>query len=86
MAKIARVLGKEDDVEEYERHYSDIVANLEDLHWSEENKMYCDASVDEHDQSYHVCHAGTFRYSHSCGALANGFGPSGTRIGSLSGS
>ncbi|SPO25518.1 related to ER glucosidase I [Ustilago trichophora] len=58
MAKIARVLGKEDDVEEYERHYADIVANLEDLHWSEENKMYCDASVDEQDQSYHVCHAG----------------------------
>ncbi|GAC93457.1 mannosyl-oligosaccharide glucosidase [Pseudozyma hubeiensis SY62] len=58
MAKIARVLDKEDDVEEYTRHYSDIVANLEDLHWSEENKMYCDASVDEHDQSYHVCHAG----------------------------
>ncbi|EST05453.1 Glycoside hydrolase, family 63 [Kalmanozyma brasiliensis GHG001] len=58
MTKIARVLGKEDDVEEFSRHYSDIVANLEDLHWSEENKMYCDASVDEHDQSYHVCHAG----------------------------
>lgn len=58
MSKIARVLGKEDDVEEYDRHYSDIVANLDDLHWSEEKKMYCDASVDEHDQSCHVCHAG----------------------------
>ncbi|SNX84466.1 related to ER glucosidase I [Melanopsichium pennsylvanicum] len=58
MSKIARVLGKEDDLDEYERHYSDIVANLDDLHWSEENKMYCDASVDEEDQSYHVCHAG----------------------------
>lgn len=58
MSKIARVLGKEEDVEEYDRHYADIVANLEDLHWSEEKKMYCDASVDEQDQSYHVCHAG----------------------------
>lgn len=58
MAKIARVLGRDDDVDEYERHYADIVANLEDLHWSEADQMYCDASVDESDQSYHVCHAG----------------------------
>ncbi|PWZ02275.1 glycoside hydrolase [Testicularia cyperi] len=58
MSKIARVLGKDDDVEEYDTHYVNIVANLDDLHWNESRKMYCDASVDEQDQSFHVCHAG----------------------------
>lgn len=58
MTKIARVLGKEDDVEEFQSHYADISANLADLHWNEEKKMYCDASVNDEDESYHVCHAG----------------------------
>lgn len=58
MTKIARVLGKEDDVEEFQGHYAEIGANLADLHWNEEKKMYCDASVNEEDESYHVCHAG----------------------------
>ncbi|PWN54015.1 glycoside hydrolase [Violaceomyces palustris] len=58
MQKIASALGEEDDAEEFQSHYDGIVANLDDLHWSEENQMYCDASVDKDDQSYHVCRKG----------------------------
>ncbi|KAF9433961.1 Processing alpha glucosidase I [Entomortierella beljakovae] len=58
LQSIAAILGEEDDVEELEEHYSAIVANIDDLHWSEENKAYCDLSVDEEDQSIHVCHKG----------------------------
>jgi mannosyl-oligosaccharide glucosidase len=29
-----------------------------DLHWSEKDKAFCDVTVDESDESVHVCHKG----------------------------
>ncbi|KAI5478238.1 mannosyl-oligosaccharide glucosidase, glycoside hydrolase family 63 protein [Pseudohyphozyma bogoriensis] len=58
MGEIAEFLGEEDDLLEFKAKYEDIVGNIEDLHWSEEEQMYCDASVDEDDESFHVCHKG----------------------------
>lgn len=58
MVKMATALGEEDDMEEYEKHYKGIVTNVVDLHWNEEEKMFCDASVNEQDESFHVCHRG----------------------------
>ncbi|GAA5820504.1 hypothetical protein JCM11251_003021 [Rhodosporidiobolus azoricus] len=58
MRDVAEFLEEEEDAEEYDEQYDAIVANLVDLHWSEEKRMFCDASVDEEDESYHVCHAG----------------------------
>lgn len=58
MGKVARALGEDDDAEEYEKSYSGIVANLDDLHWDEEEQMYCDASVNDDGESFHVCHRG----------------------------
>jgi len=29
-----------------------------DLHWNEEEKLYCDVSVNDDDESVHVCHRG----------------------------
>lgn len=58
MIKVARAIGEEDDVEEYEKSYQGIVQNLDDLHWSEEEQMYCDASINESEESFHVCHRG----------------------------
>ncbi|BGP56919.1 Processing alpha glucosidase I [Rhodotorula sphaerocarpa] len=58
MRDVAEFLGEEEDYEEYEDQYEAIRVNIEDLHWSEEEQMYCDASVDEDDESYHVCHRG----------------------------
>lgn len=58
MRDVAEFLGEEEDLEDFEEQYDAIVGNIEDLHWSEEEQMYCDASVDEDDESYHVCHRG----------------------------
>ena len=57
MLEIAEYLGL-DDREEYARHEKAILANLDDLHWSDAQQMYCDVSVDEEDESIHVCHRG----------------------------
>ena len=58
MARFAAALGLEDDAFEYETHIERITANVVDLHWSSTHHMFCDASVDETDESYHECHAG----------------------------
>lgn len=47
MRDVAEFLGEEEDLEDFEEQYDAIVGNIEDLHWSEEEQMYCDASVDE---------------------------------------
>ncbi|KAF9932232.1 Processing alpha glucosidase I [Linnemannia zychae] len=58
LQRIANIVGEEDDAEEYEEHYKAIAANIEDLHWSEEQKAYCDVTLDESDESVQVCHKG----------------------------
>ncbi|KAK4048339.1 Processing alpha glucosidase I [Microbotryomycetes sp. JL201] len=47
MSEIAGFLEQEDDLAEFEGHYTAIVENIDDLHWSEEHQAYCDLSVDE---------------------------------------
>lgn len=58
MAEVADYLEEGDDLAEYQRHERGILANLEDLHWSENDQTYCDLTVDEDDQSVPVCHKG----------------------------
>ncbi|GAA5872836.1 hypothetical protein JCM8547_005716 [Rhodosporidiobolus lusitaniae] len=58
MRDVAEFLEEEEDAEEFDEQFEAIVGNIGDLHWSEEEGMYCDASVDEDDESSHVCHAG----------------------------
>ncbi|KAG0224250.1 Processing alpha glucosidase I [Actinomortierella wolfii] len=58
LTRIADLLDLPDDVDEYDDHYEAIKGNLEDLHWNEEKKMFCDLTVDENDESMYVCHKG----------------------------
>jgi len=58
MKRIATVLDEFEDAKQYEKYENAILRNLEDLHWSEEDKMYCDSTVDKFEESIFVCHAG----------------------------
>lgn len=60
LRKIAVALGDEyqDDITEFITIETQVNKNLESLHWSEEHKTYCDLTVDDYEESVHVCHKG----------------------------
>jgi mannosyl-oligosaccharide glucosidase len=58
MSNIAGFMGEVDDENSFRQFENAILLNIEDLHWNEEEQMYCDASVNDDDESYHVCHKG----------------------------
>ncbi|KAF8471981.1 glycoside hydrolase [Kalaharituber pfeilii] len=60
LRKIAIALGDEyaADVKELLQIESFVNKNLNALHWSEEHKTYCDITVDDYEESIHVCHKG----------------------------
>ncbi|KAJ7581002.1 glycoside hydrolase [Mycena floridula] len=58
MKDIAAFVGEKDDELSFGEIEKAILNNIEDLHWSEENQMYCDLNVDGDDESVHVCHKG----------------------------
>ncbi|KAF9066861.1 glycoside hydrolase [Rhodocollybia butyracea] len=58
MREISEFIGETDDAISYSEIEKAILDNIEDLHWNEEKKMYCDLNVDDDDESYHVCHKG----------------------------
>lgn len=56
--RIAGFLGETDDEAKYGKIAEAIRRNIDDLHWSKEHKTYCDATVDDYEESVHVCHKG----------------------------
>ncbi|KAF8226175.1 glycoside hydrolase family 63 protein [Tricholoma matsutake] len=58
MREIAAYVGEVDDEISFGEIEKAILGNIDDLHWNDEQKMYCDVNVDDDDQSYHVCHKG----------------------------
>lgn len=58
MYKIAQLLDKHDDAKLYKGRYDDIVKNIETVHWSENDKTFCDVSLNDDDEDIFECHEG----------------------------
>ena len=58
LANIADALGMPDDARELHGQLDAIRRNLVDLHWSEAEGAFCDASIDEFEEHKLVCHKG----------------------------
>lgn len=58
LVTIATMLDNKDDVQTYTKHLTAITRNLDDLHWSAQQKTYCDATIDDYDEHMLVCHKG----------------------------
>ncbi|KND93480.1 putative mannosyl-oligosaccharide glucosidase [Tolypocladium ophioglossoides CBS 100239] len=58
LMNIADALGMAADVAELRKSLDAIEHNLNDLHWSEKEGCYCDATIDEYEEHKFVCHKG----------------------------
>lgn len=58
LINIGDALGLAEDVDGYRKILTAIEHNLDDLHWSEEEGCYCDATIDEFEENKLVCHKG----------------------------
>lgn len=56
--RIAELLEIENDVKLYTKIENDISENIAKIHWSEEEKCYCDVSLDENEEDVHACYKG----------------------------
>lgn len=59
MSQISKLLGKNEDNERYTKNYYGIVANINRQMWSDDEKSYCDLTIDDDDdEDVFVCHVG----------------------------
>ncbi|KAL7937191.1 family 63 glycoside hydrolase [Trichoderma chlorosporum] len=58
LINIADALGMADEIAELKKNLFAIERNLDDLHWSEKEGCYCDATIDEYEEHALVCHKG----------------------------
>ncbi|KAI9742073.1 MAG: Processing alpha glucosidase I [Cirrosporium novae-zelandiae] len=58
MRRIATTLDEIDDSIEFTKYETAILHNIDDLHWDSDAQTYCDATIDDFEESVHVCHKG----------------------------
>lgn len=56
--RIAVYLDETEDAAEFARYDEAIVRNIDDLHWSEKDQTYCDATIDDYEENSLFCHKG----------------------------
>jgi mannosyl-oligosaccharide glucosidase len=58
LRRVAESLGEADDASEFKGYENAIIRNIDDLHWSPSANTFCDATIDDYEESVHVCHKG----------------------------
>lgn len=58
LINIADAIDIPEDVNEFKKNLDAIEHNLDDLHWSEKEGCYCDATIDDFEEHTLVCHKG----------------------------
>ncbi|KAK5173024.1 Processing alpha glucosidase I [Saxophila tyrrhenica] len=58
MHRIASYLEESEDAARTAKMAEAIRKNVNDLHWSAKDKTFCDATIDDYEESVHVCHKG----------------------------
>ncbi|KAK3944166.1 glycoside hydrolase [Diplogelasinospora grovesii] len=58
LINVAEAIGMPEEVETYKKVLDAIEHNLDDLHWSEKDGCYCDATIDDFEENKLVCHKG----------------------------
>ncbi|KIW97396.1 uncharacterized protein Z519_02788 [Cladophialophora bantiana CBS 173.52] len=58
LVRLSTLLSEADDIPDFTSQHKAILRNIDDLHWSSEHKCYCDATIDDYEDSVHVCHKG----------------------------
>merc|ERR1712000_82391 len=58
LLRLSTILSETDDSGDFRTQSTAILRNIDDLHWSAEHKTYCDATIDDYEDSVHVCHKG----------------------------
>jgi mannosyl-oligosaccharide glucosidase len=58
LRRLAESLGEGEDATEFKGYEKAIIRNIDDLHWSSINQTFCDATIDDYEESVHVCHKG----------------------------
>ncbi|OQV04143.1 hypothetical protein CLAIMM_09071 [Cladophialophora immunda] len=58
LVRLSTLLSEADDIPDFRSQHKAIIRNIDDLHWSSEHKCYCDATIDDYEDSVHVCHKG----------------------------
>jgi mannosyl-oligosaccharide glucosidase len=58
LRRIAESLDETEDAGEFASYENAIIRNIDDLHWSASSNIFCDATIDDYEESVHVCHKG----------------------------
>jgi mannosyl-oligosaccharide glucosidase len=58
LTNLSTFLGESDDTSDFQSQHMALLRNLDDLHWSTKHSAYCDATIDDYEESTHVCHKG----------------------------